>query len=211
MKISFAVTTHNEGECIERLLSQLQSYIEDNPDNEVVILDDFSDDSETSTIIEYYSNLSYMHLHKRQLNRNFGEHKSYLNSLCKGKYIFQIDADEYLSTELLDSLSDIIDGNSSVDLFFIPRVNVVEGLTDEHIDMWKWVVNDQGWVNFPDWQTRLYQNTPDIMWVGQVHERITGHSSYAVLPPEEKFSIIHIKDISTQETQNLFYSEILQQ
>ena len=39
MSISYAVTTHNEGECIDRLLSFITNILRD--EDELIILDDF--------------------------------------------------------------------------------------------------------------------------------------------------------------------------
>jgi len=212
MKVSFAVTTHNEGECIERLLSQLEEHIEECEfEDEIVILDDFSDDSDTVSILESYSNLPYVQLHRRALERDFGAHKSYLNTLCSGDYIFQIDADELLEPRLLENLHSILEANPTVDLFFIPRINTVDGLTDDHIRAWGWQVTDNGWVMWPDYQTRLYRNDSEIMWLGRVHERIQGFDTFAQLPAEEAFCILHHKHIEKQEEQNAFYSEIMRE
>lgn len=211
MKVSFAVTTHNENECIERLLSQLQEHIEEGEyDDEIVILDDFSDDPDTVNILEIYSNLPYVQLHRRALERDFGAHKSYLNTLCSGDYIFQIDADELLEPRLLEKLHSILEANPTVDLYFIPRINTVDGLTDDHIRAWGWRVTDDGWVMWPDYQGRLYRNKPEIMWLGKVHERIGGHDSFAQLPEDEAYCILHHKHIEKQEEQNAFYSEIME-
>lgn len=210
MKVSFAITTHNEGECIGDLLAQLQEHIEDNETDEIVILDDYSDDPDTVRILESYSTLPYVQLHRRALERDFGTQKSYLNTLCSGDYIFQLDADERLSPELLENLHTILTSNSQVDLFFVPRINTVEGLTQEHINQWHWNVSEQGWVMWPDYQTRLYRNSPEIMWVGKVHERITGFETFAHLPDEEGYAIIHAKHITRQEEQNAFYNQIAQ-
>ena len=128
--------------------------------------------------------------------------------MCKGKYIFQIDADETVNPELLESLHDILDLNQNVDLFAIPRVNTVEGLTEEDIRRWGWRVNEKGWVMFPDYQTRLYRNHPDIKWEGKVHERITGYKTMTPLPSEEWCSIYHGKTIERQRTQNDFYETL---
>ena len=210
MKISFAVTTHNEGECIQDLLSQLAEFIEGNEtDDEIVILDDYSDDTETVNILEEYENLPYVHLHRRELERDFGAHKSYLNSLCSGDYIFQIDADETLAPQLLENLHTILETNTEVDMLLVPRVNTVTGLTDAHIQQWGWSVNEMGWVMWPDWQTRIYRNNSEIMWLGRVHERIVGHEKFAYLPADEAYAIYHHKDIKRQEAQNAMYSEIV--
>lgn len=211
MQVSFAITTHNEGECLRDLLSQLRDHIEKNEtDDEIVILDDNSDDPDTHIILECYSTLSYVHLHRRALERDFGAQKSYLNSLCAGDYIFQIDADEMLAPELLENLHTILTTNLSIDLFFIPRINTVEGLTEEHILAWNWQVDERGWVMWPDFQTRLYRNSPEIMWIGKVHERIDGFDTFAHLPQEEVYAIMHHKHIIRQEEQNAFYDQIMQ-
>lgn len=212
MKISFAITVHNEGDCLEELLTQLRTFIEDNDtEDEIVLLDDHSDDPDTVRILESHSMESYISLHRRRLNRDFGAQKSYLNTLCKGDFIFQIDADEILAPGLLENLREILEAHSQIDLFFVPRVNTVENLTEEHIQQWNWKVNENGWVMWPDYQTRIYRNDPEIMWTGKVHERVQGHTSYARLPEDESFAILHHKHIDRQEAQNVFYDQIAQE
>lgn len=209
MKVSFAITTHNEGECISDLLTQLQEHIEEyESDDDIVILDDYSNDSDTVYILESYSSFPYVQLHKRALERDFGAQKNYLNTLCTGDYIFQIDADEILAPGLLQNLHVILAANLHVDLFYVPRINIVEGLTQDHIDQWRWTVNEDGWVMWPDFQTRLYKNKPEITWAGKVHERIGGFENFAYLPEEEVYAIIHRKQIERQEEQNAFYGQI---
>ena len=209
MKISFAVTTHNEGLSVNVLLNQLSEEIERGLDAEIVILDDHSDDEETVHYLHKYSNLSYVSLHFKSLNGDFGEHKNYLNSLCVGDFIFQIDADERLSPHLLTWLPEILSSNSEVDLFLIPRINTVNGLTQEHISKWGWVVNDRGYILFPDYQSRLYRRNDVIKWAGKVHERIVGYDLFANLPTQEEYCLIHEKSIDKQEHQNKFYSELI--
>jgi glycosyltransferase involved in cell wall biosynthesis len=213
-KISFAITTHNEGEYIQRLLDQLIPHCRATGD-EIVILDDYSDDEETKWILSGATRSSVLdgknftlRLFSRRLNGDFAAQKNHLNAICRGEYIFQIDADETLHSDLLESLHDILDLNQNIDLFAIPRVNTVEGLTDEDIKRWGWRVNEKGWVMFPDYQTRLYRNHPDIKWVGQVHERITGYKTMTPLPSEEWCSLYHGKTIERQRKQNEFYNTL---
>jgi glycosyltransferase involved in cell wall biosynthesis len=212
--ISFAITTHNEGEYINTLLKQLVPYCVKSGD-EIVILDDYSDDELTKHILFNALEMAgregsgwRLRLGFSRLNGDFATHKNHLNGMCKGKYIFQIDADETVNPELLESLHDILDLNQNVDLFAIPRVNTVEGLTEEDIRRWGWRVNEKGWVMFPDYQTRLYRNHPDIKWEGKVHERITGYKTMTPLPSEEWCSIYHGKTIERQRTQNDFYETL---
>lgn len=205
--ISFAVTTHNEGQYIQTLLDQLVPYCAESGD-EIVVVDDHSTDELTISLLNTYSVDNTIRLFHHELNGDFAGHKNYLTEQCLGDYIFQIDADETLHPNLLTYLHDIVDNNQNVDLFFLPRVNIVNGLTDEDIRRWGWQVNEKGWVMFPDYQTRLYRNHVDIRWEGKVHERIVGAKVTAPLPDEEEWSIIHTKDIERQRLQNEFYSTI---
>lgn len=205
--ISFAITTHNEGQYIQDLLDQLVPYCEQTGD-EIVVVDDNSTDPFTVNILEGYERSGAIKLFNHALNNDFASHKNFLTSQCTGDYIFQVDADETFNSNLLTYLHDIVDNNNEIDLFLIPRVNVVNGLTDEDIRRWGWQVNEKGWVMFPDYQTRLYRNSPDIRWEGKVHERIVGVKTTAPLPAEEEWALYHIKDIDRQRKQNDYYATI---
>ena len=142
------------------------------------------------------------------MNNDFASFKNNLKDNASGIFIFQIDADEIPSEHLMENIKDIIEYNKDVDLFFVPRVNTVEGLTKQHIKKWKWQVNELGWVNFPDYQTRLYRRTSEIQWQGKVHERIVGYNTLSVLPQEEQYCLYHHKQIERQEKQNDYYDTI---
>jgi glycosyltransferase involved in cell wall biosynthesis len=204
--ISFAITTHNEGEYIRDLFDQLVPHCEQTGD-EIVVVDDNSTDPFTLNLLYDYADRNIIQLYSHELNHDFGAHKNFLNSKCNGKYIFQVDADEKFNDNLLTYLHDIID-NNDVDLYMIPRVNVVNGLTDEDIRRWGWRINEKGWVMFPDYQTRLYKNIPEIKWEGKVHERIVGYKTTAPLPDEEEWCLYHIKDVDRQRKQNDYYDTI---
>lgn len=207
MKISFGITTNNEGVYVQELLDQLIPYCESIGD-EIVIIDDYSTDAITLEQIYDHPARGIIRTYSHSLENDFSKHKNFLNSMCEGDYIFQIDADEKLNNNLLTYLHDIVENNTNIDLFTIPRVNVVNGLTDDDIKRWGWQVNEQGWVMFPDYQTRLYKNSPDIRWEGTVHERIVGYKTMAPLPAEEEWSLYHIKDIIRQRQQNNYYATI---
>jgi len=205
--ISFAVTTHNEGEYIRDLLDQLVPYCERTGD-EIVVVDDNSTDVFTANLLYDYADKDKIQLYQHELNNDFAAHKNFLNSKCTGEYIFQVDADEKFHDNLLTYLHDIVDNNKNIDLFLIPRVNIVNGLTAEDIRRWGWRINEKGWVMFPDYQTRLYRNNEEIKWDGKVHERIVGYKTQAPLPDEEEWSLYHIKEIERQRKQNDYYATI---
>ena len=93
-------------------------------------------------------------------------------------------------------------------MLLVPRVNTVEGITQEHINKWRWNVNENGWINWPDYQTRIIQNSPKIKWQNKVHEQIVGITTKGVLPMEEEWSLYHPKNIGKQEAQNNFYNSL---
>jgi glycosyltransferase involved in cell wall biosynthesis len=142
------------------------------------------------------------------LNKDFASFKNNLSKHCTKDYIFQIDADEYPNPYLIANLKDILQYNETIDVFLVPRINTVEGLTDEHIQKWGWRVDDKGWVNFPDYQWRIWKNDSSIKWINKVHERLDGFKEYSVLPQSEEFSLFHPKDIKRQERQNILYETI---
>lgn len=201
--ISYAIPVCNEHKELNRLLALLinNKHIND----EIVVQCD-----KGNTTPEVYEVLDkYQHSIKvveYPLNGNFAAFKNNLKASCEGGWIFQIDADEMLHEVFIQHLPEILRDNPTVELLCLGRVNTVEGLTQEHIQKWGWRVDEKGWVNFPDIQTRIIQNTPQIAWAGKVHEAITGHKSHAVLPIQEEYCILHHKDIQRQEQQNTHYS-----
>ena len=205
MKISYAILTHNEGEYIAELLALLFTYKRDI--DEIVIVDDYSDDEKTKSILNDFKDLITLDY------RTFdGDHtqKNYLNSKCTGDYILQLDADELVKPEFLEMLPALLEENNEIDLFIMPRINTVEGLTQEWIDKWRWNVNEKGWVNFPDWQMRLYRNCDWVKWDGLLHSKIKGHKTFVFLPSEELFCILHPKQLERQVAQNDLYDKIEQ-
>lgn len=211
MRISYGITAYNENRELDRLLSILSEYVRTK--DEVIVLLDSGYTEEVRSVLEKFEGLLDCHYdweNVHDLNRDFANHKNYLNSLCKGDYIFQLDADEYPHENLLEFLPSLIEINE-VDLIWVPRVNTVEGLTQQHIDKWGWDVNESGWINFPDLQNRIYKNSDEIYWVNKVHEKLVGFNNKTKLPYEERWSIYHPKEINRQEKQNSFYQEILRE
>ena len=95
-----------------------------------------------------------------------------------------------------------------MDLYYIPRINTVSGITDEYLQKMGWNINEKGWVNFPDFQSRCFKNHPPIKWRNAVHEVIEGHKQFTVLPAVEEYSFYHPKTIEKQEKQNNYYNTL---
>ena len=209
MKISYAITVCNEHKEIEKLLTFLFEH--KRPEDQVVVqMDKDNVTQEVINVCEKFEGhrASEYSLLQFSLNKNFAAYKNNLSRSCAGNWIFQIDADEIPNEYLIEALPFILEANEDTEAFWVPRVNTVAGITDEHVAKWGWRVDDQGWVNFPDWQMRIYQNNEDIYWVKPVHEQLRGYTKFANLPAEEKYALYHPKNIGRQEKQNAFYDTI---
>ena len=207
MKISYAITVCNEYKEIQKLISTL--FANSREEDEIVVL--FDKKAGTSQVWNYLvelQNEDWIRAYPKSFKDHFADWKNHLTSLCSGDYIFQIDADEIPDKQLLLSLPKIIEGNPDNEVYLVPRVNTVEGLTDEHIQKWGWRVDDKGWVNWPDYQWRIWKNKPEIKWVNKVHEKLEGFKTYATLPPMKDLALYHPKEIKRQEKQNEYYSTL---
>ena len=203
MKISYGITVHNEAEGLQKLLQVLNKNI-DKEDEIVVCVD--GDDEKVEAVLGERVSENKIIVYKRKLDGNFADQKNSVIEKSSGDYIFHIDADEYPNEILLQQLKQILEMND-VDLVWIPRVNTVDGFTQEDVQRWGWRVNEKGWVNYPDYQARVFRNREDIRWTRPLHEYITGCKTYSHLPPHEELSLYHPKTKDKQEEQNKFYMD----
>ena len=206
MKLSYSILTYNETDSLLKLIEFIVKHKDE--EDEIVILDDFSDNEKTKEILDTMCSIHEIKFEQRHLLNDYGSQKNHLNRMCTGDYVFNLDADELPNKWLMKNIKEILEANPTIDLYWVPRVNTVEGLTQEHIDKWRWQVNEKGWVNWPDYQTRIIQNHPKIAWASKVHEVITGFSTQGALPMEEEWCLYHPKNIKRQEIQNKFYDTL---
>ena len=207
MKISYAIPVCNELEEIQRLVGFLLE--NKRQEDEIVILFDSTNGTpEVNKFLEHYGkyflDLKYF---TYPFDGHFANMKNKLTKRCNGDYIFQIDADEIISEYCLENLPLLLEYNP-VDVLLVPRINTVKGLTQKHIEKWKWRLNEKGWVNFPDLQFRIYRNSPNISWKNGVHEVLEGFTTISELPLEEPWCLIHDKTIERQEKQNNYYNTL---
>ena len=205
MIISYAITVCDEHEELDRLLSFLIKNVREG-DEIVVQCDENNTTLEVSKVLNKCADR--IKVIEFPLNNHFADFKNNLTENCMGDYIMNIDADEIPNVVLIDNLPDILTENESIDVYYVPRINTVEGLTQSHIEKWNWRVNEKGWVNYPDYQMRIYKNKPEIKWVNKVHEVLGGHKTMSYIPMDEEWCLSHPKSISKQEKQNKLYETL---
>ena len=190
MKLSYAITVCNEFVEIQRLITFLLEN-KRNEDEIVVLYDSNNGDPQVEAYLRKMNvEKSLFRWSSYKFKGDFAAMKNRLNGMCGGDYIFQIDADEIPNEYMMKIIPQMLEINPGIDLMRVPRINKVEGLTEAHIKQWGWNVDSEG------------------KWHGEVHEKIIGHATHAVLPIEEDFALIHNKTIERQEKQNKYYSII---
>jgi len=208
MKISYAITVCNEAYEVQKIIPFLFSH--KRTQDEIVVL--FDSKNGTKEVEDYLKGFDSINSHFRyysgEFNNHFADWKNKLTEYCLGDYIFQIDADEYLTETLISYLPSILEENPDNEVYLVPRVNTVSGLTQEHIQKWRWNVDEQDRVNWPDYQWRIWKNKPEIKWKNKVHEQLDGFKTYSLLPAHPELALIHPKDIKRQERQNNYYNTL---
>ena len=220
INISFAITVCDEAYELSRLLKQLETCTIEN-DEIIIQVDSSNTTDEVLKIISDFEGLYNPVISRRRkiiipaikvfsdLNGDFATFKNSIKKRCSKDWIFFLDADEEISQDQIHLIREIIELNQDkVEVMLVPRVNIVEGLTQQHIDKWGWRVNEKGWINFPDYQFRICKNIPEIQWKNKVHEVLIGYKSLAPLPDNEIVALKHIKTIEKQEKQNNLYDNI---
>jgi len=202
MKISYAIPVCNEWMELEYLLNYLFKHKREQ-DEIIVQCDEGNTTPNVYQVLEEYK--EKLQIIEFPLNGDFASFKNNLKDNCTGDYIFQIDADEYPEEYLMSTIEWVIKENPKTDIFWVPRINKVEGLTEEHVKQWGWRVDPDKRVNFPDYQCRILKNVKRIKWKNKVHEVLIGHQTESHLPANDEFCIHHLKDIKRQEKQNELY------
>ena len=210
MNISYGITVYNEADELNKLL-EILVHKTDAEDEIIVCVDDTNGEDDAVRFVldswtQQYAHTKMIKVYQRKLDKDFAAQKNSVIENSTGDYIFHIDADEYPNEILLQQLKQILEIND-VDLVWVPRVNTIEGMKDEHINRWGWRVTENKWVNYPDYQARVFRRDSEIRWERPLHEVIRGYKTYSHLPPHEELSLYHPKTIQKQEEQNMFYNK----
>lgn len=200
MKLVYGITVADEEFEVLRLLELLKN----NTDDIIVVQMDLNKYNED--LFKKINNYTHR-VYAYPFDNDFSKFKNELNKNCRlygADFIFQLDADEMIPEFLIKNVNNHLKlYGSFTDAFAVPRINIVNGLTQEHLDKWGWIQTNDGRINYPDFQTRLFRS--NLIWTGKVHERITGKLRMGSFPLQDDYSILHIKNIDKQEKQNSFY------
>ncbi|MCL1667828.1 glycosyltransferase [Elizabethkingia ursingii] len=207
ISLTYGITVCNESKELKRLLMLLVENID--VEDEILVLKDSSVESEEVEIVlhEFRDDIKLIY---SSLDRDFATFKNNLITAATKDYLFQIDADEEPKISLIKNLKKYLSNNKKVDVFNVPRVNTVIGITPEHIKKWNWIVDDNNYINFPDYQQRILKLNKGIAWKNKVHEHLHGFKKQDSMPIDTTdFCLLHEKVIAKQEQQNNFYDTLV--
>lgn len=135
ISISYAVTVKDELEEIQRLIPHLLK--NKRPQDEIVVLWDNNGDQRVWEWLQSEP-IGNIFLYQDKFNNHFADWKNKLFGLAKGDYLYFIDADEIPKEETFRNLHWIFKMNSEVDVFLVPRINIVKNLGLSWMKKWGW-------------------------------------------------------------------------
>lgn len=207
---SFGILTHNEGiNYLQKLIEPILQFCSD--EDEVIIVDDYSDEKSTVNYLESLKNNKRIQIFKHALNKDFAQQKNFLIGKCKREYIFLMDADEYLTVDDIQRINFYLTKNNA-DVFFIHRTNIIENTNEEVLKLFKHCknkkINENTYQIAVDcYQERIIKNNKNIKFKNKVHEHLYNYKS-SIKIPEYVASIKHIKTANRQLDQASFYDTI---
>ena len=113
-KITVYITNYNYGKYIKKAIESV--LIQSEKDNEIIIIDDGSNDNSKS-IIETYRNHENIKIVMQQ-NKGLTVSNNLALKLSRGKYIMRLDADDYLTENALKNLAEVLDRKTNVGMVF---------------------------------------------------------------------------------------------
>jgi hypothetical protein len=195
MKITYSIQVCNESRELYSLLNFLIKVIDKN-DNIHVVVDSLHKTDKVDKVIEHFKDK--ISVFERPFD-TFYKNASYHNSIATGDYIFGLDADEMPQEKLIRNLKNIIT-ETEAEILFIPRINIHPGITQSHIEHYKFNINESGWINWPDHQGCLYKNCEYITWTDELHTTLTGSAKVKGLVAKPELALWHIKSMEKQES-----------
>jgi len=156
--LSVVLATYNEEENIARCLSKISTFA-----SEIVIVDGTSTDKTVEIAKKFGAKVTVT-----SNPPNFHINKQKAIDLATGDWILQLDADEVVSSELVEEIRDVLSSNPTENGFWMPRKNFFLG---------RFLLKGG---QYPDYTVRLYRNGKGHLPQKDVHEQavIIGRVGY---------------------------------
>lgn len=201
--ITFLITACNEKRELKENLKFVNAF-KQKGDEVLVLLDEEKSDNEILQIAQDSSDRVIF----KTLNKDFSAFKNFGIKEARNNYILHLDADEIVNAVIVQVIRNVIYNKNDVSGIHIPRINIVNNASSEDLRKFNFTINENGWINWPDYQPRFINKLSGIHFVNKVHETFNDHSKTVFLEASAPYALLHVKDIDKQKQQNQFYDTL---
>jgi len=196
MKVSYTIQVCNESRELFSLVNFLLK-VKDSEDDVTVIVDSRNKTDKVARVLDHFRDR--VAVYERPFD-NFVDNSNFHIEKATGDYIFGLDADEMPQEALIRNFKRAIT-ETDADVIWIPRINIHPGGTQEFFQKYKFHVNENGWINWPDYQGRIYKRNGVIKWGHDaIHTKLVGTTKSIQLQPAPHLAMWHIKSIEKQDS-----------
>jgi len=196
MNISYAIMVCNESKELYSLIAFLIR-VKDTNDEINILYDSLHGSDTVRSVLNYFKDSIVVN--ERDFCGDFAKHRNFHIGTCSGDYIFVIDADEMPKEKLIKNIKPTIE-KSKAELIMVPRINIHPGATEEWLKKCNFKVNEFEWINWPDYQGRIFKNDPTtIHYNNDIHEMISGAANPIALQADPSLALWHIKTVDKQD------------
>lgn len=144
MKLSIIVPMYNEEQYILHCLGSLLKQNISKNDYEIIVINDGSTDNSLSLVNDFSKKISESNIVTySKKNGGLSDARNFGVPLAKGKYIYFVDSDDYIASNVLKQLTDYLDENkldiltfdyvNTINLSLVKSINCTEKLSNHTI------------------------------------------------------------------------------
>jgi hypothetical protein len=195
MKITYAIQVCNESRELFSLLNLLTRTIDDEDEINVVVDSNHTTDK-VSLVLENFKDR--INVFKRPFD-TFKASADFLTEKATGDYIFGIDADEMPQESLIKIIKNMIE-ETKAEIIAVPRINIHPDITEQEAQEFGFNINEVGFINWPDFQMRIYKKCDHVRWTDELHTKLSGSDKVIAIKPVPSVALWHIKSMDKQKS-----------
>ena len=195
MKLTYTIQVCNESRELFSLL-QFITRVKDEEDEINVVVDSTNKTEKVDMVLEHFKDT--VNVYERPFDQ-FHVNAQFHTEKATGDYIFGIDADEMPQEMLIKNIKRIIE-DTQAEVISIPRINIHPGITEQEVKDFGFHVNEVGFINWPDYQTRIFKKCDHIHWTDTLHTKLVGSDKIVGVKPNPSMALWHIKSMEKQKS-----------
>lgn len=195
MKLTYTIQVCNESRELFSLLNLLTRIIDDEDEINVIVDSTHTTDKVGIVLDNFRDSVTTFNRPFDSFKKNLDFHKE----KATGDYIFNIDADEMPQESLIKIIKKVIE-ETGAEIIAVPRINIHPDITSEEAKEFGFNINEVGFINWPDFQTRVYKRCDHVYWTDELHTKLTGSDKAVAVKPLPSVALWHIKSMDKQKS-----------